>query len=305
MDKGEAGRVEELPAEAEVARDAVDGIAGDRKVDGCQVDADLVRAPGLERYPQQRVPRHELEEVEVRHCLPRRRGVERDAGRVAAVAPDGGLDPPALRERAPADEREVLARQVARTDEPLQATVGLLRARDDEEPRRVAVEAMDDARPLGDVPARDRVREQAVHERAAAVPRAWVDDEPGGLVDDEQVLVLVGNPELELLRLEPALGALCELNPDALAADEPVALRPRRAVHQHLALAHEPLRLAARVDFLEAGEKAVEALAGRRRRHGEVEATTRRQCASSSRGAAAAAARPRRARRGARARLRR
>ena len=40
--------VEELALEAEVARHAVDGVCGDREVDGGEVDADLVRPPRLE-----------------------------------------------------------------------------------------------------------------------------------------------------------------------------------------------------------------------------------------------------------------
>ena len=46
--------VEELPLEAEVARDAVDGVAGDRQLDRLEVDADLVRPPGLEPHVEQR-----------------------------------------------------------------------------------------------------------------------------------------------------------------------------------------------------------------------------------------------------------
>ena len=42
-------------------------------------------------------------------------------------------------------------------------------AGDDQKPGRVAVEAVDDPRPLGFLPARDRVREEPVDERAARV----------------------------------------------------------------------------------------------------------------------------------------
>jgi hypothetical protein len=46
--EGEPGCVEELPLEAEIARDTVHGIAGHRQVDRSQMHADLMRAPGLE-----------------------------------------------------------------------------------------------------------------------------------------------------------------------------------------------------------------------------------------------------------------
>ena len=67
-------------------------------------------------------------------------------------------------------------------------------AGDHQQPARVAVEAMDDARPLdagdpavvGSPPG-----EQRVDQRAVAVAGRRVDDEPGRLVDDQQVVVLV------------------------------------------------------------------------------------------------------------------
>ena len=52
---------------------------------------------------------------------------------------------------------------------------------------------MDDAGTIG-VAARDVVLEQAVDERAARVPRRRMHDQAGRLVDNDQVLVLVGDP---------------------------------------------------------------------------------------------------------------
>ena len=55
--------------------------------------------------------------------------------------------------------------------EALQPPVRLLRARDHEEARGVAVEPVDDARPLGLLPARHRVAEETVDERARGMAR--------------------------------------------------------------------------------------------------------------------------------------
>ena len=84
--KREPRRVQELPLEAEVARDAVDRVAADRQLDRLEVDADLVRAAGLEPHLEQRARAEQLDHLEVRHRVARRRRVERvarsvDAGR--------------------------------------------------------------------------------------------------------------------------------------------------------------------------------------------------------------------------------
>ena len=77
----------------------------------------------------------------------------------------------------------------------------LLRARDDHQARRVAVEAVDDPGSVG-VAAGDVPREQAVHERAGRVSGRGMDDEACRLVDDDEVLVLVGDPQIHRLRFE-------------------------------------------------------------------------------------------------------
>jgi hypothetical protein len=86
--------------------------------------------------------------------------------------------------------------------------VRLLRARDDEEPGRIAVEPMDDSGALGLLPARHRVAKEAVDQRAAGVPRGRMDDDARRLVHDQEMLVLEGDAQAELLRLEARLTAL-------------------------------------------------------------------------------------------------
>ena len=70
---------------------------------------------------------------------------------------------------------------------------------DHQQPARVAVEAMDDARPLDAGDAAPglavAVGQQRVDERAARMARRRVDDQPGRLVDDQQVVVLVDDPQ--------------------------------------------------------------------------------------------------------------
>ena len=140
-------------------------------------------------------------------------------------------------------------------------------AGDDQEPGRVAVEAVDDPRPLGFLPARDRVPEEPVDERAARVASRRVDDDPGRFVDDQQVLVLEGDAQVELLRLERRRPALRDAHREHVARRQAVALRLRRAVDLHPALGEQALGGRPRADLLEAGEEAVQALARGLRRN--------------------------------------
>ena len=120
--------------------------------------------------------------------------VGRHARAHAPVAPDRRVDRAAARGRAALDERQVLALDLAALQRGLQAPVRLARARDDEQPRGVAVEAVDDPRPPLLPAARDAG--QRLGERARGVPARRVHDDAGRLVDDEQVLVLVGHGEV-------------------------------------------------------------------------------------------------------------
>ncbi len=141
--------------------------------------------------------------------------------------------------------------------------MGLRRAGDDQEPRRVPVEAMDDPRPLRLVPAGRRVSHEAVDERAARVAGRRVDDDPGRLVDDEQVRVLVGDPQLHLLGLDGRRHRSGRIEGHLLPAREPVALGLGRPVDEDSAFVEEPLGRPARADFRNSGEEPVEPLAAR------------------------------------------
>ena len=193
MREREAARVQELPLEPELVGTAVHRVPGDGEVDRSEMHADLVRPPRLEPDGEQRVAREELADLEVRHRHARVVGVERLSQRVAAVAPEGRVDPAAAGPRATDDERGVMTLEGVFPHELLQPPVGLFGARDDHQPGRVAIETMDDAGTIG-VAARDVVLEQGVDERAARVPRRRMHNQACRLVDNDQVLVLVGDP---------------------------------------------------------------------------------------------------------------
>jgi hypothetical protein len=234
------------------------------------MDADLVRPPGLEANAEQRMAREELEDVEGRHSFARRGRIEGDSRRVAAIAAYRGLDTTVLRARPAANEGQVLPLDPPLAEQPLQAAVGFVRAGHHEQARRVTVEPVDDPRPLCLPTSRDGMGQQAVNEGPAAVPRGRMHDDAGGLVDDEQVVVLVREAKVELLGLELRLTPVRYVELHLLPALEPVALGAHGPVHEHPPLPEEPLGGRAGTYLLDTGQKAVEALAGRPRRHGEA-----------------------------------
>src|SRR3546814_2550767 len=75
--------------------------------------------------------------------------------------------------------------------------------RGDDQAARILVDAVDDAGPRDAADARKLSRamvEQRVDERAVEIARGGVDDHAGGLVDDDQMLILPGDDEIEVLR---------------------------------------------------------------------------------------------------------
>jgi hypothetical protein len=254
--EGQPGGVEELAREAQVAGDAVDGVTRDGQPDGLEVDADLMGAPRLEADVEQCVAGQELGDLEVRHRVARGLGVERHAGRLAPVAADRRLDPPPPRTRKAADEGEVLPLDRPLAEQALQPSMSLLRPCDDEQARRVAIESVDDAGPVRVVSA-GRTSPQALHERAPAAPRSRVDDDAGGLVDDEQVLVLEGDSQRDVLALERLRRGL-RLELDVLSTGQPVALRPGRPVDRDLTRVDQALGSGPGADLGQRGEEPVE-----------------------------------------------
>ena len=123
----------------------VDRVAGDRVADRVEVDADLVRPAGDEVELEQRPAGEPLADAVAGHRRPPV-GTTRHPRPVLRVAPDRRLDPPDRRRHAALDERQVRLLDPARLE--LRHERGLRRVvpGDHQQPARVAVEAMDDAR---------------------------------------------------------------------------------------------------------------------------------------------------------------
>jgi len=193
--------------------------------------------------------------------ITRGRGIERVPSRVPTVAADRCLDATTPGARPTADEREIFTFHRAPAEQALQAAVRLLGAGNDQEAGGVAVEPMDDARPLGLRTSADAT-EQTLHQRAARMPRRRVNDEPSRLVDHQDVLVLVRESELA------PFGLLCiwcsrgDGDREFLARAQAVALRATPPVDEHGAGSKQPLRRGTRADFGLLSEEAVDPRAG-------------------------------------------
>ena len=94
-----------------------------------------------------------------------------------------------------------------------------------------------------------------------------MDDDPCRLVYDQQVLVLIGDPELAFLRLQGNCLPLDDLHLEQFAALEPGTLRPRGAVHPDRSGREQALCFAARRDLVQTRNEPVEPFAGRFGRH--------------------------------------
>jgi hypothetical protein len=85
-------------------------------------------------------------------------------------------------------------------------------------------------------------------------------DHPGGLVHDQQMLVLVCDPEVALLGLERHVFALRGLDLDQLAALEPIALWAALTVDADRSGREQSLGLGAGADLAQRRDEAVEPL---------------------------------------------
>src|ERR671922_489407 len=264
--EGKPARMQELTAQGGLG-DAVDGIADNGQPDRREVDTDLVRPARLEVDAEKRVRVDQLHELEVRDGVARAVRVQRLARWISPVAPDRRLDPSLARSWPPSDERGVRALEPVAPDEPLKALVGLVRASDDEQSRRVAVEPVDDSRAFL-VSAGGAVGEDAVDQGAGRMAGRRVDDDAGRLVDDQQLVVFVRDPELDLLGRELRSG-FGRFVFDLLPTSEPTALGRRLAVNRHTAGLEQPFRGCAGSDLRQVGEEPVEPQPGRAVRNGD------------------------------------
>ena len=178
---------------------AVDRVADDRQARGGQVDADLVRAAGHEPAPQQGDPERGplaldlVERARGRAFRPEPRRRSRGTPSCACDRADRvrsrARPRPCARGGRPATTREVLLLQRAAAHLPREHLVGAVGLRDEEHAGGVAVQPVHDSGPelAADPGEVAHVVQQRVDQRPGGVARSGMDDEPGRLVDREEL----------------------------------------------------------------------------------------------------------------------
>ncbi len=249
-------------------RSAVRRVAEERVAGLGEVDPDLVRPAGVQRHVHERrtrprirsAPRKRLEGPPRGDGAPRVGPARRVTGPVAPVAAVRRVEPPLRRERAVA-ERDV--RLLDRAALPLRLEGGERRLgpRDDEAPRGLPVEPVNEPEPRQRGPRAEPVQERVHHRRVRRAARR-VDDHPGRLVEDDEVPVLVEDRQREVLRDRPGRLRRRHLDLERVPGAQPHRGLRRPARDARVARLDEPLHARAREVGGEPRERDVEARAG-------------------------------------------
>ena len=168
-----------------------------------QVNADLVRATSLGMALDESFSLAGIQHSVVSQSL----AAPIDDGHFLAVdgvSADGGIDFSVRHAGDSIDEGEVGFFDIAGGELIGERAVGLFGFRDDEDSGSFLVESVNDAWTLRSAHDLDAcaVVKKAVGKGAFAVSRAWVNDEAGGFVEDEEVFILEKNAQRHLLRGE-------------------------------------------------------------------------------------------------------
>jgi hypothetical protein len=179
------------------------------------------------------------------------------------VAADGRVDRSRARPDHAVHDRKVVLLDLSRRELRGQALVRTIAFRDHDEPGRPPIEAMNDARPQDAADARQvpHMMEKRVHQRAGRSACTGMDHQPGGLVYDEQVRVLVHDGKRDVLRGRTGRLRLGHHDGHPLAFAHP-RRRPRgRPVDGHRAVGDEGLQACAAEVGQSARQPCVESLA--------------------------------------------
>ncbi len=281
----QAMRVERLPtqgfgrpARGRVLREAsfapataVELVEEERMPAFGEVDADLVRPASVKQDADEGGAAQLLFDLPLGDGGPAGRDLAREPQAIGRVPAVEGLEPPAQRRR-PVDERQVdLARPPALELrlEPPERALGL---GNHDAAARALVEAVDDARAhlaadAGQVLA---VEQERVDQRPRRVSGAWVHDQSRGLVQRDELGVLVEHRERDGLGLRRCGPRRFHEKRHRLAALEELAGLGGPPVERHRAQADEHFQPRARELGLDRREKGVEPRASGLGGHGVV-----------------------------------
>src|SRR5690606_33014604 len=259
----QVARVQELAGDGDAERAlAVHLIADDRVADEEHMHPDLVRASRLDLDVQEGGVAEPLQHAEVGHGRAAV-GHYRHPLAVARVAADRRVDRAFVLADHPMDQGDVALDDIALLPLLDQITSRLLVLRDDDQARGVLVQAVYDPGPLPTHQERD-VRAQRLHdvdERAVLVPRCRVGHQARGLVEDDDVVVLVDHRNRDVLGGQIVrLGDRREENLDGVALVDAARRSGRLSVDVHIPGLDERLRVATADLRHPGGNQAVESL---------------------------------------------
>ncbi len=192
-------------------------------------------------------------------------GEDRHLFAVRPAASDVADDPAFRRDRNTPYKRPVGAFDPPRGEIARQGLVRGLAFGGEEKPARILVEAVNDPRTrLSAYPGKALAAmvEEGVDEGSVGISRRRVNDEPCGLVDDDQMCILEADVERDLLRGRRGRRGFGESDEEILAAlYSHRRVAKGRAFENDMALFDKALQPRTRKPFEAAREKAVEALA--------------------------------------------
>ncbi len=230
----------------------------------------LMRPPGLKLDLQQRPPASFTQDAKARARLAATTSA-RDDGHplaLAGIAPDGSLDDPLDGGHASFDQGQIALDELVRLDLGGERRVRGGIFGDDQQTRRVLVEAVHDSGPLR-LAAREvrDVREQRIDQRTARVTRRGMHDHAGGLVHDQQELIFKDDRQRDRFGCGRVLsfrhcetGAHGIAQQDALSTLHELAWFRRHSIHCDLARSDGGLDARARESGQQRGQRTVESL---------------------------------------------
>jgi hypothetical protein len=262
MIEGETVSVQELTIKSPSVRAApIHGVPDDRKTGRFQMDTDLVGPSGLQTRLTQGNSGPLFEHANVRHRLTSGALTDdRHAQSVPTMTGDRTIDAK-RRRRSAVDQDKIPTLDASLAQHALKAPVDLLRARDHHEPTRVAIEPVDDPWTSRVVTSRRGHCQQAVHERPRSVPPRRMDNQARRLVDDDQILILVGEPEGDArIRLEFAAQRRSGLHANRCTGDEGITLARRLPIDLDPPITDQALSFRAASDLRDSPEHRINPL---------------------------------------------
>ena len=179
-----------------IKRIAHHGVSQCRKM-----DADLVRAPGVQVHFHQRVTLQPRQHAPVRARGAAVAPPRSHARAMVQIARDRQADGPRVLLQPAMHQRQVSFLYLPCRELPAQCGVHGVIPRHHQHPRSIFIQAVHDARPQRPRHAGERsvAVQQRVHHGSAGVARAGMHDHPGMLVEHQHVVIFIENLERQIL----------------------------------------------------------------------------------------------------------